>query len=56
MERGLFIFKEGEWIPPTKAGDKGTKTKADFEFEFNLNQIEVLLIGRIIDYFDHGIE
>ena len=27
-----IIFKEGEWIPPTKAGDKGVKTKPEWEF------------------------
>jgi hypothetical protein len=48
MERAIH-FKEGEWIPPTKVGEKGTKTKADFEF-VQPNQSDPY--RKDIDYFD----
>jgi len=48
MER-VINFKEGEWIPPTKVGDKGVKSKADFEF-VQPNQSDPY--RKDIDYFD----
>jgi len=52
MER-VINFKEGEWIPPTKAGEKGTTTKADFEF-VQPNQSDPY--RKDIDYFDWETE
>ena len=52
MERAIH-FKEGEWIPPTKAGDKGVKAQSEFEF-VQPNQSDPY--RKDIDYFDWETE